>query len=188
MISRVMTGQPPQNTFLKFGIFRKFRGSGRVAFFRRHFSPQNKPMSAQQRYDNLASVTTDPLCPVLEQAWNDMVWERMGLPEYANRTLAEIDPAFEISDDESNLNQDIEFVVINDTPEDALSQTTPRSPTNMFDAFKHAATVPESPVKLTMELKYCYQYTCPKCEFGLHKVIYDDTDTYVPGELICLSC
>ena len=145
-------------------------------------------MSAQQRYDNLASVTTDPLCPVLEQAWNDMVWERMGLPEYANRTLAEIDPAFEISDDESNLNQDIEFVVINDTPEDALSQTTPRSPTNMFDAFKHAATVPESPVKLTMELKYCYQYTCPKCEFGLHKVIYDDTDTYVPGELICLSC
>ena len=156
----------------------------------RHFSPQNKLMSAQQRYDNLASVTTDPLCPELDAAWNDMVWERTGLSEYQNRTYdeltAELGSEFDVSDDDTNLNQDIEFVVLTDT-EDALSET-PRSPTNMFDAFKHAATMPESPVKLTMELKYCYQYTCANCEFGLHKVIYDDTDTYVPGELICLSC
>ena len=148
-------------------------------------------MSAQQRYDNLASVTTDPLCPLLDAAWIDMVWERAGLSEHRHSTYdeltAELGSEFDVSDDETDLNADIEFVVLTDA-DDTLSQTTPRSPTNMFDAFKHAATVPESPVKLTMELKYCYQYTCPKCEFGLHKVIYDDTDTYVPGELICLSC
>jgi hypothetical protein len=173
-----------------------------VDIYNRHFSTHDELMSAQQRYENdqfFADRARDP--KLTREEWESMYCDgysdylrELGLATDGDDVTSEpineftdvLGPEFDISDDETDLNQDIEFVVIQDTQES--STAPPRSPLNMFDAFKGAATAPESPIKLTMELQYCYQYTCPKCKYGLHKVVYDGTEAYVPGELICLSC